>query len=278
MRFALRITLAMGLAALAVPALAQTAPIDTKRLPVKSGNFSFDGPFGTYDRAALQRGFQVYKEVCAACHNLDHVAFHNLDEEGGPGFSEAQVEALASEYKVKDLNDQGELAERPARAADHFPPPFENDAQARQVTGGALPPDMSVLAKARGYERGFPKFLLDIIVPYQEAGPDYIVSILKGYEDPPADFKMTQGMQYNKMFPGHQIGMKKPLTDGQVEYTDGSPQTVDQYAKDIAAFLMWAAEPHLEARKRLGFQVLIFLLVFSGLLYFTKKKVWASVH
>ena len=120
------------------------------------------------------------------------MSFRNLAEPGGPGFSEAQVEALAAEYKVKDLNDQGEMAERPARPADHFPPPFENDAQARQVTGGALPPDMSVLAKARGYERGFPKFVLDIFVPYQEAGPDYIVSVLKGYEDPPADFEMTQ--------------------------------------------------------------------------------------
>ena len=240
--------------------------------------WSFSGPFGTYDRAQLQRGFKVYHDVCQNCHSLKLLSFRNLAEPGGPGFTEAQVEAIASDYKVKDLNDQGELVDRPGRPADHFPPPFENDAQARQVTGGALPPDMSVLAKARGYERGFPRFITDIFTQYQEAGPDYIVSIIKGYEDAPAGFNMPAGMQYNTMFPGHAIGMRKPLTDKQVDYTDGSPQTVDQYAKDVAAFLMWAAEPHLEARKRLGFQVMIFLIVFSGLLYFTKKKVWADAH
>ena len=240
--------------------------------------WSFSGPFGTYDRAQLQRGFKVYHDVCQNCHSLKLLSFRNLAEPGGPGFTEAQVEAIASDYKVKDLNDQGELVDRPGRPADHFPPPFENDAQARQVTGGALPPDMSVLAKARGYERGFPKFITDIFTQYQEGGPDYIVSIIKGYEDAPAGFTMPTGMQYNKMFPGHAIGMRKPLTDKQVDYTDGSPQTVDQYAKDVAAFMMWAAEPHLEVRKRLGFQVMIFLIVFSGLLYVTKKKVWADAH
>jgi ubiquinol-cytochrome c reductase cytochrome b/c1 subunit len=240
--------------------------------------WSFAGPFGTYDRAQLQRGFKIYREVCQNCHSLKLVSFRNLAEPGGPGFSEAQVEAIAAEYKVKDANDQGEIVERPGRPADHFPPPFDNDAQARQVTGGALPPDMSVLAKARGYERGLPWFVFDIFTQYQEAGPDYIVSIIKGYEDPPPGFDMPQGTQYNKMFPGHRIGMRKPLADKQVDYTDGSPQTVDQYAKDVSAFLMWAAEPHLEARKRIGFQVMIFLLVFAGLLYFTKKKVWADVH
>src|SRR5262249_31895916 len=208
-------------------------------------------------------------DVCKNCHGLKLVSFRNLAEPGGPGFSEAQVEAIASEYKVKELNDQGEMAERPARAADRFPPPFENDAQARQVTGGALPPDMSVLAKARGYERGFPQFLFDIFVPYQEAGPDYIAAIVKGFEETPKGVTLPPNTYYNKYFPGHAIGMRKPLTDKQVDYTDGTPQTVDQYAQDVAAFLMWAAEPHLEARKRIGFQVLIFLVVFSGLLYFT---------
>jgi ubiquinol-cytochrome c reductase cytochrome b/c1 subunit len=241
--------------------------------------WSFAGPFGTYDRAQLQRGFKVYHDVCQNCHSLKLLSFRNLAQPGGPGFTEAQAEAIASEYRVKELNDQGEMAERPARLADNFPPPFENDAQARQVTGGALPPDMSVLAKARGYERGFPKFVFDIFVPYQEAGPDHIVAILKGYTDPPAGVSLPAGTQFNTAFPApHFIGMRKPLTDGQVDYTDGSPQTVDQYARDVAAFMMWAAEPHLEARKRLGFQVLVFLLVFSGLLYFTKKKVWAEVH
>jgi ubiquinol-cytochrome c reductase cytochrome b/c1 subunit len=272
---AVMLALAIGLAGL-VGAPTRAAAEEAEAPPTQK--WSFAGLFGTYDRAQLQRGFKVYHDVCQNCHSLKLLSFRNLAEPGGPGFTEAQVEAIAAEYKVKDANDQGEIVERPGRPADHFPPPFENDAQARQVTGGALPPDMSVLAKARGYERGFPKFVLDIFIPYQEAGPDYIVAVLKGYEDAPKDFTMPAGMQYNKMFPGHAIGMKKPLTDKQVDYTDGTPQTVDQYAKDVAAFMMWAAEPHLEARKRIGFQVMIFLIVFSGLLYFTKKKVWANAH
>jgi cytochrome c1 len=146
------------------------------------------------------------------------------------------------------------------------------------VTGGALPPDMSVLAKSRGYKRGFPTFLLDMVVPYQEAGPDYIHAIVTGFEDKPANVTLPPNTYYNKYFPSHAIGMRPPLTDKQVEYTDGSPQTVDQYAKDVAAFLMWAAEPHLEARHRVGFQVMIFLIVFAGLLYFTKRRIWADVH
>ncbi len=241
--------------------------------------WSFAGPFGTYDREQLQRGFKVYHDVCQNCHSLKLLSFRNLAEPGGPGFTEAQVDAIANDYKVKDgPNDQGEMFDRPARPADHFPPPFENDAQARMVNGGALPPDMSVLAKARGYERGFPYFLFDIVVPYEEAGPDYIAAIVKGFEDKPAGVTLPANTFYNKYFPGHAIGMRPPLTDKQVEYTDGAPQTVDQYARDVAAFLMWAAEPHLEARKRIGFQVMIFLIVFAGLLYFTKKKVWADVH
>jgi len=270
------LALAVGLAGL-VGSPSRASAEESEAPP--ANKWSFAGPFGTYDRAQLQRGFKVYHDVCQNCHSLKLLSFRNLGEPGGPGFSEAQVEAIAAEYKVKDANDQGEIAERPGRAADHFPPPFENDAQARQVTGGALPPDMSVLAKARGYERGFPKFIFDMFVPYQEAGPDYIVAILKGYTNPPAGVSLPAGTQYNKAFPApHFIGMRNPLTDGQVDYTDGSPATVDQYAKDVSAFMMWAAEPHLEARKRLGMQVMTFLLVFSVLLYFTKKKVWASVH
>jgi len=242
-------------------------------------SWSFAGPFGDFDRAQLQRGFKVYREVCQNCHSLKLLSFRNLGEPGGLEFTAAQVEAIAAEYKIKDgPNDQGEMFERPGRPADHFPPPFENDALARQVTGGAIPPDMSVLAKARGYERGFPYFVIDIFTQYQENGVDYSVAILKGYEDAPKDFALPSGTQYNKYFPGHAIGMRKPLADEQVDYTDGSPTTVDQYAKDVTAFMMWAAEPHLEARKRLGFQVMIFLIVFAGLLYFTKKKVWATVH
>ncbi len=240
--------------------------------------WSFAGPFGMYDTAQLQRGFKIYREVCSNCHSLKLLAFRNLADPGGPGFTEAQAAAVAAEFKVQDgPNDQGEMFERPGRVADHFPPPFPNDQAARNTNGGALPPDMSVLAKARSYERGFPWFILDAFTQYQEDGPDYIHAIINGYADPPAGFALPPGAQYNKYFPGHAIGMPKPLSDGQVEYTDGTPATVDQYGRDVAAFLMWAAEPKLDARKRLGFQVFVFLIVLTGLLYFTKKRVWQAV-
>jgi ubiquinol-cytochrome c reductase cytochrome b/c1 subunit len=241
--------------------------------------WSFAGPFGLYDRAQLQRGFRVYREVCQSCHGLTLLSFRNLAEPGGPEFSRAQAAAVAAEYKIKDgPNDQGEMYERPGRLADRFPAPFPNDQAARLANGGALPPDLSVIAKARTYERGFPWFVFDMVTQYQENGVDYIVALLKGYEPAPAGFNLPAGASYNKYFPGHSIGMPPPLQDGQVQYTDGTPATLDQYAKDVTAFLMWAAEPHLEARKRLGFQVMIFLVVLAGLLYFTKKKVWSSVE
>ncbi len=239
--------------------------------------WSFAGPFGTFDRGQLQRGFKVYREVCAACHSMKLLSFRNLAEPGGPGFSRAQASAIAAEAKVQDgPNDSGDMFERPGRLADRFPSPFPNDNAARAANGGALPPDFSVLAKARGYERGFPLFVFDVFTQYQEHGVDYITALLKGYEDPPQGFALPEGAHYNKYFPGHAIGMPQPMEDGRVEYADGTPATLDNYAKDVAAFMMWAAEPHLEARKRLGFQVMIFLLVFTGLLYFAKKKVWST--
>jgi len=254
-------------------AVAQEAELPPKQ------SWSFHGPFGAYDPAQLQRGFKIYREVCSSCHSLKLLAFRNLADPGGPDFTEAQAATIAAEYKVQDgPNDQGEMFERPGKLADHFPPPFPNDQAARRANGGALPPDMSVLAKARSYESGFPWFIFNAFTQYQEAGPDYIHAILNGYEDPPAGFTLPPGAQYNKYFPGHAIGMPKPLSDGQVEYTDGTPTTVDQYGKDVAAFLMWAAEPKLDERKRLGFQVFVFLIVLTGLLYFTKKKVWHDVH
>jgi ubiquinol-cytochrome c reductase cytochrome b/c1 subunit len=240
--------------------------------------WSFAGPFGIYDEAQLQRGFKIYREVCQACHGLSLVAFRNLAEPGGPGFSPGQVKAIAAEYKIIDgPNDQGEMFERPGRPADHFPSPYPNDQAGRAAHNGVLPPDLSVIAKARGYERGFPWFIFDIFTQYQEEGPDYIAALLQGYEDPPPGFPMPEGARYNKYFPGHALQMPPPLTDGQVEYTDGTPADVPHYVQDIAAFLEWAAEPHLVARKRAGLQVMIFLVVFAGLLYFTKKKVWSSV-
>lgn len=237
--------------------------------------WSFSGPFGTFDRAQLQRGLKVYREVCSVCHGMKLVAFRNLE---GLGYSEAQVKQIASEYKIKDLNDQGESIERPGRPADYFPTPWPNELAAR-ARYNAVPPDFSVLAKARTYERGFPWFVFDIFTQYREEGVDYIHAVLIGFEEkPPAGFTLPAGTNYNKYFPGHAIAMPPPLSDKQVEYTDGSPTTVDQYSKDVTAFMMWAAEPHMEARKRIGFQVMIFLIVFASLLYFTKKKVWADAH
>jgi ubiquinol-cytochrome c reductase cytochrome b/c1 subunit len=233
--------------------------------------WSFAGPFGKFDRAQLQRGFKVYKEVCQVCHGMQLLSFRNLAEPGGPGFSTAQAAAVAAEYKYKDTNDQGESIERNGRVADPFPPPatkFPN----------VTPPDLSVIAKARSYERGFPGFLIDFFTQYQEQGADYIDAMLKGYETTPQGVTLPPGAFYNKYFPGHAIAMPPPLSDGRVTYTDGSAQTLDQYAKDITAFLVWAAEPHLEARKRLGMQVMVFLIVLAGLLWFTKKKVWHEVE
>jgi ubiquinol-cytochrome c reductase cytochrome b/c1 subunit len=258
---------------------AQNARAEEQEAP-PGNKWSFAGPFGKYDRGSLQRGLKVYKEVCSNCHALSYIAFRNLADPGGPGYSEAQVAALASEYKIKDgPNDQGDMFERPGRAADYFPSPFPNEQAARASNGGAAPPDLSLITKARSYERGFPWFVFDFFTQYQEQGPDYVAAILQGFQDnPPAGFKLPEGSYYNKYFPGHAIKMPKPLQDGQVTFDDGSPTTVAQYAKDVTTFLMWAAEPHMEARKQLGFQVFVFLIIFVGLMYFTKKKVWADAH
>jgi ubiquinol-cytochrome c reductase cytochrome b/c1 subunit len=256
----------------------QNARAEEEEAP-PSQKWSFSGPFGSYDRGALQRGLKVYKEVCSACHGLSYIAFRNLADPGGPGYSVAQAAAFASEYKIKDgPNDQGEMFERAGRPADYFPTPWPNENAARARYNG-VPPDFSVLAKARGYERGFPWFIFDMFIQFQEHGVDYIHALMVGYkEKPPAGVTLPAGSFYNEYFPGHAIAMPPPLSDKRVDYTDGSPTTVDQYAKDVAAFMMWAAEPHLEARKRIGFQVMIFLLVLAGLVYFTKKKVWATLH
>lgn len=267
------LTLAGSLAAIAAPAFAQ----ERESPPPPKLNWSFGGPFGKYDEAQLQRGFKIYREVCANCHSLNLLSFRNLADAGGPGYSPAQVAAVAAEYKVKDLDDKGDQVDRAGRPADHFPAPFANELAAK-ATHGVAPPDMSTLAKARTYSRGFPWFLFDMVTQYQEQGPDYIAALLKGYEEPPKDFVLPQNGHYNKYFPGHNIAMPPPLQNGQVTFDDGSPQTLEQYSKDISAFLMWAAEPSLTARKRIGFQVMLFLIVLAGLMYFTKKKVWSAVH
>jgi ubiquinol-cytochrome c reductase cytochrome b/c1 subunit len=271
-RLALILAFAGALCGTAGAARAQEAEIPPRQ------HWSFWGPFGLYEQAQLQRGFKVYQEVCSSCHGLKLVSFRNLADPGGPGFSEAQAATIAASFQVSDgPNDQGRMFKRPGKISDYFPPPFANEQAARAALGGKLPPDMSALAKARGVDRGFPWFILDAFTMYQEQGADYIHAIVAGYEDPPSGFTLPPGGQYNKYFPGHAIGMPKPLSDKQVEYTDGTPMTVDQYGRDVAAFLMWAAEPTLVARKRLGFQVMIFLIVMTGLLYFTKKRVWHTV-
>jgi ubiquinol-cytochrome c reductase cytochrome b/c1 subunit len=228
-----------------------------------SQHWTFAGPLGKFDRGSLQRGLKVYKEVCSACHSLSYIAFRNLADPGGPGFSEAQAAAF----------------DRPGRVADYFPSPFPNEQAARAANGGAAPPDLSLITKARSYERGFPRFIFDFFTQFQEQGPNYVSAILQGFEDkPPAGVTIPDGSYYNKYFPGHAIKMPKPLSDGQVTFDDGAPATVAQYAHDVSTFLMWTAEPHMEARKRIGLQVFVFLILLTGLLYFTKKKVWANAH
>lgn len=240
-------------------------------------NWSFAGPFGVYDKGQLQRGFKIYREVCSACHSMKLVPFRSLE---GLGYSEAQIKAIAAEYTVTDgPNADGEMFERPGIPSDHFPSPFPNVEAAAAANNGAAPPDFSLIAKARGVERGFPTFLFDIFTQYAENGPDYIHALLTGYdEEPPAGMEVAEGTYYNPYFiAGKSLAMAKPISDDQVTYDDGAPQTVDQYSRDVSAFLMWAAEPHLEDRKKTGFRVMVFLLLFAAMVYLTKRKVWADV-
>jgi ubiquinol-cytochrome c reductase cytochrome c1 subunit len=252
-------------------------------LKPKNEDWSFAGPFGHYDKAQLQRGLKVYTEVCSACHSMELVSFRTLEE---LGYSEAQVKAFAANYEVQDgPNADGEMFTRKAVPSDYFPPPFPNPEAAAAANNGAAPPDMSLLAKARGVERGFPTFIFDIFTQYQEGGPDYIYSLITGYQEPPegikntdgSDYKVPEGTHFNPYFAGSpSLAMAPPISDGQVTYDDGSPETVHQYAHDVAAFLMWAAEPHLEERKRTGFMVLVFLAIFTALIYLTKKAVYSN--
>ncbi len=217
-------------------------------LKPKQQDWTFAGPFGKYDKGQLQRGLKVYTEVCSACHSMSLVSFRTLE---GLGYSEAQVKAFAANYEVQDgPNSDGEMFTRKAVASDYFPSPYANNEAAAASNNGAAPPDFSLIAKARGITRGFPQFVFDIFTQYQEGGPDYIYSLLTGYdEEPPAHVEVAEGTHYNPYFANAAaLAMAKPISDDQVTYDDGSPQTVDQYAHDVSAFLMWAAEPHLEAR------------------------------
>jgi ubiquinol-cytochrome c reductase cytochrome c1 subunit len=243
--------------------------ISTEPLPPKSVDWSFEGPFSLYDRAALQRGFLVYKQVCSACHSLELISFRNLGEPGGPGFNDAQVRGIASEYRVlADPDEQGRTTDdmgrpllRTAVASDYFPPPFPNERATRAANNGAFPPDLSLIVKAR------------------VGGPDYVYSILTGFgQRPPEGVRMAPGMMYNPYFPGHQIAMPPPLIAGAVSYADGTEASVDQQARDVVTFLAWASDPKMEERKQLGFQVMAFLFLFSGLLYFSYQRLWHAKH
>jgi cytochrome c1 len=250
-------------------------------------HWTFGGVFGKYDDAQLQRGFKVYTEVCARCHGIKRVHFRNLAEPGGPGFPEAAVKSLAATYQVEDVPDeQGKVGKRPATLADAFPPPFPNEQAARYAQNGALPPDLSLMARARGIDSGTPFYRLpdtmirDILTAYQEAGADYIYAYLRGYKDPPADMKMAEFMNYNTAFAGHQTAMPNPFIagDGLVKYDDATPPTVENYARDVTAFLSWAADPTLEARKRLGLLVIGYLLITAVLLGLAKRRIWRDAH
>ena len=224
-------------------------------------DWSFNGLFGTFDRGSLQRGYQVYTEVCASCHSMKHLSYRNLAQEGGPEFSIEEVKAIAASFTVIDGPDEyGEMFERPGKLSDKFVSPYLNDNEAKSANGGAYPPDMSVLAKARG------------------GGVNYLYSLLNGYEEPPANIELDDGVYYNKYMYGNKIKMSNPLDDGIVEYNDGTQATIDQMSKDVVTFLAWAAEPHLETRHRIGFKAIIYLIILSILVYFSMKRIWSRIE
>ena len=232
-----------------------------KTAELLSPEWSFKGFFGKFDRASLQRGYQVYIEVCSACHSMKYLSYRNLSEPGGPEFSENQAKAIASNFEVTDgPNSEGEMFTRPAKLSDKFVMPYENVQAATAANGGAYPPDMSVLAKAR------------------KGGADYIYSLLLGYDDPPEGMELDDGVYYNKYMYGNKIKMSAPLSDGIVEYSDGTEATTEQMSKDVVSFLMWSAEPHLESRHKTGFRVIVYLIMLTILVYLSMKKIWSRVE
>ncbi len=246
------------LALLGAVAVAPSAQAASEAITLPNTRFSSDGIFGTFDRASVQRGFQVYREVCASCHSMNLLSYRNLRD---IGLTEEQVRAVAADVQVQDgPNDEGQMFERPGRPSDRFRRPFPNDNAARAANNGALPPDFSVLSKAR------------------LGGPRYLHALLVGYEDPPAGFALGDGMNYNRYYSGHQIAMASPLNPDQVEYADRTPATVDQMARDVALFMQWAAEPELEQRRQMGIKIVIFLSVLGVLAYGVKRRIWADLH
>ena len=224
-------------------------------------DWTFKGLFGKFDRASLQRGYQVYTEVCAACHSMKYLSYRNLSEKGGPEFSVAQAKAIAASFEVTDgPNSDGEMFSRPGKLSDKFVMPYENIKAAEAANGGAYPPDMSVLVKARG------------------GGVDYIYSLLQGYEEAPSGMILDEGVHYNKYMYGNMIKMSAPLSDGIVEYSDGTNASVEQMSKDVTTFLMWAAEPSLEARHQMGFKAILYLIILTILVYYSMKRIWSRVE
>lgn len=253
-----RLLVTAGAAALVLWVGAGAPARAAEKAEVASHDWSFGGLFGTFDRQALRRGLQVYREVCATCHSLDLLAYRNLAD---IGFSEDEVKAIAAQYSVLDgPNEEGEMYQRPAGPADRFVAPFPNAQAARVANAGALPPDLSVITKAR------------------KGGPDYVYAMLTGYQDPPEGLELMGGTFYNTAFPGNQIAMPPALFEGSIAYADGTPATVEQMAEDMVTFLAWAGEPTMEARKRLGVKVMLFLIVFTALLYAVKREVWKDLH
>ena len=247
---AIAASLALGLSSASFAAGAGPTP--------PAQDWSFGGLFGTFDRAATQRGFQVYKEVCAACHAMKQISYRNLAE---IGLSDAEIRAIAADIQVQDgPNDDGEMFERPGRPSDRFRSPFPNERAARAVNGGAYPVDLSLIIKAR------------------PGGADYLYALLTGYRDePPAGIEPMEGMHYNEYFPGHWIAMGRPLNDEQIVYADGTPATTSQMSRDVTTFMAWAAEPELETRRAMGVKVILFLIILAGMTYGVKRKIWADL-
>ena len=234
--------------------------ISAEKVEYLKTDWTFKGLFGKFDRASLQRGYQVYTEVCAACHSMKYLSYRNLSEKGGPEFSVAQAKAIAASFEVTDgPNADGEMFQRPGKLSDKFVMPYENVKAAEAANGGAYPPDMSVLVKARG------------------GGVDYIYSLLQGYEEAPSGMILDDGVHYNKYMYGNKIKMSAPLSDGIIEYSDGTNPSVEQMSKDVTTFLMWAAEPSLEARHQMGFKAIVYLIILTILVYFSMKRIWSRV-
>ena len=234
--------------------------ISAEKVEYLKTDWSFKGLFGKFDRASLQRGDQVYTEVCAACHSMKYLSYRNLSEKGGPEFSVAQAKAIAASFEVTDgPNADGEMFQRPGKLSDKFVMPYENVKAAEAANGGAYPPDMSVLVKARG------------------GGVDYIYSLLQGYEEAPSGMILDDGVHYNKYMYGNKIKMSAPLSDGIIEYSDGTNPSVEQMSKDVTTFLMWAAEPSLEARHQMGFKAIVYLIILTVLVYFSMKRICSRV-